>query len=147
MDKKLIAMIGGVVLIAGLFLPIVNSGGTSASFMSTAGGGIAWESLVMIGCGALAVILALIGQAKHVVWFGIVALGMTVWKFLETKNAIDAAGAAVPAGMELPPELASQMPTMNMLGWAVLGVGGLIMLIGGAMAWKDGASAPPPAAV
>lgn len=144
MDKKMIAIIGGVILIVGTFLPIGNGSGTSASFMFP-GEGTSWEGLVLIACGLLGVILAFIGQARHAVWFGIIAIGLLVWKYMEFKKLIDQANASVPAGIELPPELAAQMPTMNYLGWGVLCLGALVLLVGGALAWK-GPSAPSPAA-
>jgi hypothetical protein len=144
MDKKMIAVIGGVILVIGVFLPIVSGGGTSASFLLP-GEGMSWEGLVLLACGLLGAILAFIGQAKHSVWFGIVALGLLVWKYMEFKKLMDQAGAALPPGVELPPELAAQMPALNMLGWGVLGIGAVVLIIGGAMAWKGSAPAAPAA--
>jgi hypothetical protein len=37
------------------------------------------------------------------------------------------------------------MPSMNLLGWAVLGIGAVVLIIGGAMAWKGSAPAAPAA--
>jgi hypothetical protein len=144
MDKKMIAVLGGVILVIGVFLPIANGGGTSVSFMFP-GDGMSWEGLVLLACGLLGAILAFIGQAKHSVWFGIIALGLLVWKYMEFKKLMDQAGAALPPGVELPPELAAQMPSMNLLGWAVLGIGAVVLIIGGAMAWKGSAPAAPAA--
>ena len=144
MDKKMIAVLGGVILVIGVFLPIANAGSTSVSFMFP-GEGMSWEGLVLLACGLLGAILAFIGQAKHLVWFGIIALGLLVWKYMEFKRLMDQASAALPPGVELPPELASQMPAMNMLGWAVLGIGAIVLVIGGAMAWKGSAPAAPAA--
>ncbi|HTU13546.1 MAG TPA: hypothetical protein VMG08_21835 [Allosphingosinicella sp.] len=141
MDKKLVVVIGGIVLVIGLFLPIVSSGGQSFTYLSRGGEGIEWSGIVLIACGALGAILGLLNQAKHAVWLGIVALGIVVWRFLQTKGALDDAGAAIPSGIELPPELAAQLPAINFLGWGVLGLGAVILLVGGAMAWKGSSSA------
>ena len=146
MDKKLIVVLGGLILCVGTFLPLANASSTSVSFMMPGDGDAPVVGIMLAACGALGVLLALIGHARHAVWFGLVALALVVWKFLQLKNLMDQA-SAMTAGVELPPEVAAQMPTMNMLGWGVLGLGALIMVIGGAMAWKGGTSAPPPAAV
>ena len=142
MDKKMIIIVGGVVLIVGVFLPVASALGINVSFMFP-GEGVSWEGLVLLACGLLGVILAFIGQGKHAAWLGIAALGLLIWKYMEFKNELSRAGASLPEGIELPPELAAAMPSLNMLGWAVLGIGALIMTVGGAMAWK---SDPPAAA-
>jgi len=134
MDNKMIAAAGGVILAIGAFLPIASGSGQNPSFMFP-GEGMSWEGLVLLACGLLGVVLALIGQAKHTVWLGIAALGLIVWKFLDAKKAIDAMNSMI-GGADLPPELASQVPALNYLGWGVLALGALVMLIGGAMAWK-----------
>ena len=148
MDKKMIAVIGGVILVIGAFLPIVNAAGTSVSFMFP-GEGMSWEGLVLLACGLIGAILAFIGQARHSVWFGLIALGLLVWKYLQFKQLMDQASAALPSGVELPPELQAQVaaatPSMNLLGWAVLGIGAVVLIIGGAMAWKGSAPAAPAA--
>lgn len=139
MDKKMIAVLGGVILVVGAFLPIASGGGASASFMFP-GEGTSWEGLVLVACGLLGAILAFIGQTKHSVWFGVIALGLIVWKYMEAKKLMDQA-TSMTSGIELPPELAAQMPSLNLLGWCVLGVGALILTVGGALAWK-GSTAP-----
>lgn len=150
MDKKLIVILGGVVLIIGAFLPIAANPMRSASFIFP-GQGTSWEGLALVACGLLGVILALIGQAKHAVWFGIVALGLLIWKYLEASSNFDEMRGQLSSLDNLPPEFAAQlsanMPSINYLGWIVLALGALIMVVGGAMAWKGpAASAPPPAA-
>lgn len=141
MDKKLIAAIGGVILIIGAFLPIASGGGQNPSFMFP-GEGTSWEGLVLVACGLLGVILALIGQAKHAVWFGLIALGLLVWKFLDAKKAMDSLNSQI-QGVELPPEIAAQVPSLNMLGWGVLCLGALVLIVGGALAWKGPAASAP----
>jgi hypothetical protein len=143
MDKKLIAALGGVILAIGVFLPVANGAGQSISFISP-GEDSPVIGFILLACGALGVILALMGQAKHAVWVGLAALGLLIWKFIQLKGLIDQANGMV-SGTELPPEMAAQlsaaMPSMNMLGWGVLGLGALIMVVGGAMAWKSTAPA------
>lgn len=143
MDKKLIVVVGGVVLVVGLFLPIVSGGGQSGGFLT---GGIEWSGIVLILCGAGAAALGFMNQSKHAVWLGLAALGILVWRFLQTRDMMSQASAMMPDAASLPPELQSQlaaaMPSMNYLGWGVLGLGAVLILVGGAMAWKSN----PPAA-
>ena len=101
MDKKMIAVIGGVILVIGAFLPIASGGGQSPSFIFP-GSGTSWEGLVLVACGLLGAILAFMGQAKHSVWFGIAALGLLIWKYLDAKRAMDAINSMI-GGAELPP--------------------------------------------
>lgn len=146
MDKKMIAMLGGVILAIGAFLPVANGGGQSVSFISP-GDDSPIVGIILIVCGALGFLLALMGQAKWAVIPAIAALALVIWKFLQLKSLIDQAASSVPSGTELPPELQAQlaaaMPSMNYLGWGVLVLGGLVMLVGGAMSFK---SSTPPAA-
>jgi hypothetical protein len=138
MDKKLITVIGGIVLVIGLFLPIVSGGGQSGGFLT---GGIEWSGIVLLLCGVLAAILGLINQGKYAVFLGVAALGVVVFRFIQTKDMMGQAASMMPEGVELPPELASQlaaaMPSMNYLGWGVLGLGAVLILVGGALAWKS----------
>jgi len=145
MDKKLIVVIGGALLIVGLFLPIASGAGQSATYLT---GGIEWSGIVLILCGAGAAALGLINQSRYAVILGIGALGLIVWRFLQTRDMVSQA-STLPDGMEVPPEMAAQvaaaMPSVNYLGWGVLVLGALLILVGGALGWKSTAAAPPAA--
>ena len=137
MNAKTLTLAGAVVLIIGLFLPAVNVMGMGLSVLLP-GGQIQAPGLILLACAVLAGVLALIGQTKWAVVPGLGALGYLVWQFLEGQRAL--AGQS-----DIPPEAAEMVaalaPSMNYLGWGVMGLGALLILVGGAMAWKSAAPA------
>jgi hypothetical protein len=145
MDKKLIVILGGVILCVGTFLPIANGAGQSVSFMMPGDGDAPVIGIILAVCGALGLVLAFLGQAKWAVIPGLIALGLVIWKYLQLKGLMDQATATI-QGMEVPPEMQAQVaaatPSINYLGWGALVVGALILLVGGAMAWKSSPAAP-----
>jgi hypothetical protein len=139
MNSKMLTLGGAVVLVIGLFLPIVNIFGMSVNLLMPPGQGVSMEGLVLLACALLGGALALINQTKWAVVAGLAALAFLVWKFMEMKNGLSGASG------DVPPEAAealAQMASMNYLGWGVMGLGAVVMLVGGAMAWKSN----PPAA-
>ena len=72
-------------------------------------------------------------------WMQSLALGWLVWNYLRIQNTLGGGG-------DIPPEAAEMMtalaPSVNFLGWGVMGLGAVLLLVGGAMAWKSN----PPAA-
>lgn len=148
MDKKMIVLIGAAVTIVGLFLPIVNLPivGSINLLMPPTGIG---DGIFVLIFAVIAGVLALLGHVKHAVWPAICAIGFTAFKFFQLKGPMDEAAervAALTAGNPQAAEYLNQMgggASMNMLGWLVIIVGCIVMLVGGAMAWK---SAPPSAA-
>ena len=147
MDKKLIAIIGAAIVIVGVFLPVLSSRSMSAGILLS-GDDLNWRGLVVIGCALIGAVLALMRQTRHAIWPGVAILGFLVWQYVELTGRLGRM-ATIVSGDNVPPELAAmmtaRMPQINMLGWAVMGIGALIMIAAGAMAWKS-ASAPPPAA-
>jgi hypothetical protein len=143
MDKKLIVLIGAAVTIVGLFLPIVSVPIVGSVNMLLPGGGIGDGIFVLVFV-VIAAVLALLGKTRHAVWPAIAALGFIGYKFFELKGAVDRSMATLSSN----PEAAQYLESIgggvqiNWLGWIVLGLGALVMLVGGAMAWKSN----PPAA-
>ncbi len=143
MDKKLVVLIGAAVTIVGLFLPIINAPIIGSVNMLLPGGGIGDGVFVLVFV-VIAAVLALLGKTKHAVWPAIGALGFIGYKFFELKGAVDRSMAMISAN----PEAAQYVESMgggvqiNWIGWIVLALGAIIMLVGGAMAWKSN----PPAA-
>jgi hypothetical protein len=137
MNAKTLTLAGAVVLIIGLFLPAVNVMGMGLSVLMP-GGQIQVPGLILLACAVLGGALALMGQTKWAVIPGLGALGYLVWQFLEGQRAL--AGQS-----DIPPEAAEMVaalaPSMNYLGWGVMGLGALLILVGGAMAWKSAAPA------
>jgi hypothetical protein len=143
MDRKLIAIIGAAVIIVGLFLPVASSPNMSSSLL-LGGEGANWQGLVVLGFAAVGAVLALIGRTKHAVWPGIAVVAFLAWQYVEAQSRLDSM-ARMLAGTEIPPEFAAtltaRMPHHNIIGWAVMGAGALIMIAAGAMAWKKQAPA------
>ncbi len=135
MDKKLIAIIGAAVIVVGLFLPVVSS--VSSISLLIVGEHVSWVGLFVLACSVLGVVLAFLGMTRHAVWPGIVVLGFLLWQYLEVKSRLD----NTIYGADAVSMMAGRMPQINILGWAVMGAGALIMIAAGAMAWK-GSSAP-----
>lgn len=143
MNSKTLTLAGAVVLIIGLFLPVLTVMGISMNMIMPPGQSISGAGLVLVACAVLGGVLGLLGQGKWAVIPALAALAFLVWKFMEVQN-----GLSGQAGGELSAEQAqalSQLASMNYLGWGVMGLGAVVMLIGGAMGWKGGVSAPPAA--
>ena len=138
MNAKTFTLAGAVVLIIGLFLPIVSVMGISANLIMPGGQGVTGSGLILAGCAVLAALLALVNQAKWAVIPGLAAVGWLVFQFLEAQKQLSGGGDIPPEAQEM---LAAMAPSLNYLGWGVMGVGAVVMLIGGAMGWKSSAPA------
>ena len=141
MNSKMLTLGGAVILIVGLFLPVLSAMGMSVNMLMPPGEGVSGAGLVLVACAVLGGALALINQTKWAVVPALAALAFLVWKYMQLQNLLSTTVGDVPP--EAAEAMASMMPTVNILGWAVMGVGALVMLVGGAMAWK---SNPPAAA-
>lgn len=139
MNAKTLTLGGAVLLVIGLFLPIMSVMGITMNLLMPPGAGITMEGLVLLACALLGGALALLNQTKWAVIAGVVALGWLVWNYLRIQNTLGGGG-------DIPPEAAEMMaalaPSVNFLGWGVMGLGAVLLLVGGAMAWKSN----PPAA-
>jgi hypothetical protein len=136
MNNKVLTLAGAVVLIIGLFLPIASIFGISTNILMPPGESISGPGIILLACAVLGGILALINQTKFAVLPAVGALGFLVWKYMELKNGLDTATAGAGASAEMSAAI-SELASINILGWAVMGVGALIMLVGSAMAWKS----------
>lgn len=138
MNNKILVLIGAVVVIAGLFLPIANTldaaTGEPISITFLLPRGALGDGIVTLVLAVIAALLALINQTKHALWPALIGLVYLIWRFLEIKGAVDQATAML---SQLPPEMAQNFNIgLNYLGWGVLFAGSLILLAGGALAWK-----------
>ncbi len=139
MNSKTLTLAGAVVLIIGLFLPVLTVMGISMNMLMPPGQSVSGAGLVLVACAVLGGLLALLGQGKWAVVPGLAALAFIVWKFLEVQSGLNGTNTDVPAEAR---EALSQLASMNYLGWGVMGLGAVLILVGGAMGWK---SAPPAA--
>jgi hypothetical protein len=140
MNSKIITLAGAVLLIVGLFLPVASVFGVSVNLMSPPEGGVSIDAIVLIACGVLGGLLALVNQAKWAVIPGIGALGLIAFDYFRLSNGLSGASGELSAEQA---QMVSQLASINYLGWGVMGVGALVLLVGGAMGWKK--SAPPAA--
>lgn len=139
MDKKLVVLIGAAVTIVGLFLPIVDAPIIGSLNMLLPGGGIGDGVFVLVFV-VIAAALALLGKTRHAVWPAVGALAFIGYKFFELKGSIDQSMAANPEAAQILESMGGGVQ-INWLGWIVLALGAVIMLVGGAMAWKNSAPA------
>ncbi len=133
MNSKVLTLAGAVVIIIGLFLPIVTIFGMSMNMIMPPGQGVSGAGLVVLACAVLGGVLALVGQTKFAVLPALAGLAFLIWKFLEVQNGLSGGATDVPA--ETAAAIA-ELASMNYLGWAVMGLGAVVMLVGSAMAWK-----------
>ena len=123
MNNKILALVGVVLTIAGLFLPIASgadASGTTVNITFLLPNGELGDGVVTLGLAVVAALLAIFNLTKHVVWPALIGLGYLVWRFLEIKGVADMMGVSV-----------------NYLGWGVLFVGTVITLAAGAMAFSS----------
>src|SRR4051812_33962664 len=105
MNAKTLTLAGAVVLIIGLFLPIVSIMGISANLIMPPGQGVTGSGLILAGCAVLGGLLALVGQTKWAVIPGLAAVGWFVFQFLEAQKQISGGG-------DMPPEDAEMLAAM-----------------------------------
>lgn len=141
---KMLAMLGGVLLVVGvLLLPIVSMGGSGLVWINADDMLDKILAFVTIAAGALAILVVLMNKAKMAIPLGVIALGVVGFEFFRVKGLM-----APAAGDEAAAQMAEALGMgLSYTGWLALGAGALLVLVGGVTGMKDGASAPPPAAV
>jgi hypothetical protein len=136
MNSKLIVFVGAIVTIVGLFLPIANTFDPTTAAPVTINlllpNGALGDGIVTLVLAIICAVLALINQTKHALWPALIGLGYLIWRFTEIKGAIDTVLTML---SQLSPEAAANVG-VNWLGWGVLFAGSVILVIGGALAWK-----------
>jgi hypothetical protein len=150
MDSRILGLIGGVLIIIGIFLPLVTVtfGGESqsASFFDAIKAG-SWEGYVVLLCGIASIALAAMRKYRFLLITGIIALGVIILNFINFKSSI-----AKASGQSLE-QLESMGVTISTqwVGWLVLILGGLLLLVTGATGRNQpaapqyyGAQPPPP---
>lgn len=116
MLRKILALLGAAEVIAGTLLPIAETNNGKLALL-VRDGGVGWEGLILVALAILAVALALLGHAKHVLWPALLLLCFATWRFLDWQ------GNPGGTNMGIPP-------------WAVLGVGALTLVVAGALPWR-----------
>lgn len=153
MDSRILGIVGGVLVLVGIFLPIVTVSAAqagisqSASFFDSIKAG-SWEGYVLMLAGIASIVLAVLRKYRLLILTGVIALGVVILNLINMKSSIaKALGQADPAALEaMGVDISTQW-----LGWIVLILGGVILLIAGAMGGNRpapganyGAMPPPP---
>lgn len=151
MDSRILGIVGGVLVLLGMFLPLVTvtigSAGMSqsVSFFDSIRGG-SWEGWVLMLLGIASIILAVLRKYKFLIVTGVITLGIVVLNYINMKSSL--AKAMGSADAETLERMGVDVST-NWLGWLVLIIGSLVLIAAGAMAKGAPAaanwgSAPPP---
>lgn len=130
-NSRMIALIGAGLLGIGVFLPLVRVPklGTLNYFNNGSGDGV----IVLLLVGA-AVALALLNRVKHVIWPGLLSLGLIGFSFIRLQsNLSDVRGVA---GRDNPFADAAASAVQMEYGWAVLVIGAALIIAGGVIAWR-----------
>jgi hypothetical protein len=145
MDSRILGIIGGVLLLIGVFCPLiyVEPIQMSVAYIGS-GAGTSWEGLLLILLGIAAIALAVLRKYKLLLVPGIIALAILAYDYFQFKSKMSemvSAGSA--SGVDV-----DSLVSMKW-GWIVLILGALVLLVAGAMGRNlpaPGATygAPPP---
>jgi hypothetical protein len=153
MDSRILGIVGAVLVLVGIFLPIVTVTASqagisqSASFFDALKAG-SWEGYVVLLAGIASIALAVLRKYKLLLVTGVITLGVVLLNLINMKSSIaKAMGQTDAASLEaMGVDISTQW-----LGWIVLILGGLALLIAGVMGRNlpapganYGATPPPP---
>jgi hypothetical protein len=138
MNSRILGIIGAVLIIVGLFMPIVSIFGINISYFDSIKSGSGPDGFIFLGLGVISLILALINKTRLLIATGILTLGYVALSFIGYKSKMNEATSGVNS------ELSAQFSGLIQLqwGWAVLVLGGLLLLVAGIM--KKSGPAPIP---
>jgi hypothetical protein len=152
MDSRILGIVGGVLVLIGIFLPIVTVSAAqadisqSASFFDALKAG-SWEGYVVLLAGIASIVLAVLRKYKLLIVTGVITLGVVLLNLINMKSSISKAMGQTPESLEA---MGVNIST-QWLGWIVLILGGVALLIAGAMGRNlpapganYGAMPPPP---
>jgi hypothetical protein len=147
MNSRILGIIGAVLIIVGLFMPIVSIFGINISYFESIKSGSGPDGFIFLGLGVISLILALINKTRLLIATGILTLGYVALSFIGYKSKMSEATSSANS------ELSSQLSGLIHLqwGWAVLVLGGILLLVAGIMKKSGpdpipayGAPPPPP---
>jgi hypothetical protein len=137
MNTRLLGIIGAVLVIVGIFCPLVHvslSGvDITTSYFSTLTTGAGIDGAIVAGLGVISLIIALINLNRILIATGILTLGVVALDFFNFKSKMAelstlSGDASFASGVSL------------QWGWIVLVLGGLVLIVAGIM--KKSAPAP-----
>lgn len=138
MNSRILGIIGAVLLILGLFVPIVSIFGINISYFESIKSASGPDGFIFLGLGVISLLLALINKTRLLIATGILTLGYVALSFIGYKSKMSEATSGADS------QLNTQLGELIQLqwGWAVLVLGGILLLVAGIMK-KSG---PPPVA-
>lgn len=141
-SAMVIVIVGAVLLGAGVFLPLVKA--PLIGTFTLIGPG-EYHRAVMFVPGVIALVLALLGHTKHALWPGLVSLGAIGFGFYKVQESIDRFQDRIDlkfgdGALGKITGKASQLVELQ-IGWAVLVLGAVLIIAGGALAWRRDAGA------
>ncbi len=136
-NAKVIALIGAGLLVIGVFLPLVRVPKMGTMNYLAGGSG---DGIIVLVLAAAAGVLALIERTKHALWPGLGALAMIGFTFFTLQNRLSQARLSAREELGDNPFGGIAEAATNAIqleyGWAVLVFGALMVIVGGALAWK-----------
>jgi hypothetical protein len=151
MNNRIIGIIGAVLLIVGIFLPIVSIAGVISvsgfTVVTTAPISDSWPIILLILCGIGGLLLALTNNYRALIAPGFIALAVVVYGFIRMKSSMGGASDATGADAELAQQMASSVSIG--IGVYVMAAGAIVMIVAGVLKNKvavasAGYGAPPP---
>lgn len=141
MNNRMIVLIGCALLIVGTLLPVVDLPQPIGSINLLLPGGNVGDGIFVIVLAAIAGLLAFLGKTRHALWPGLLALAFLIWKFFQIQNIVHETRSAVFASDNGGAMLDSI--GMNYLGWAMLLIGAVVVVVGGALAFRARPASAP----
>jgi hypothetical protein len=144
-NSKVIALIGGVLLAIGVFLPLVRVPKLGTINYINNGSG---DGLIVLILAGVAIALALLERTKHAIWPGIASAAMIAFTFMRLQSRLAEVRERAERELEGNPfsgiaEAAAGAIQLE-YGWAVLTFGALMVIAGGALAWRRNGAADVP---
>jgi hypothetical protein len=132
MDSRILGIIGGVLLVIGVFCPLIGvdvlGQSMNVSYLGS-GTGTSWEGLLLILLGIAAIALSVLRKYKYLLILGVITIAILAYDYFSFKSKLSeqlaGAGDAVREQME-------NAISMKW-GWIVLLLGALALLAAGAM--------------
>ncbi len=138
MNSRILGIIGSVLIIIGIFMPIVSIFGINITYFDSIKSGSGPDGFIFLGLGVVSLILALINKTRLLIATGILTLGYVALSFIGYKSKMNEATSGVDS------QINAQLGNIIQLqwGWALFVLGGILLIVAGIMK-KSGSDAIP----
>jgi hypothetical protein len=153
MNNRVIGIVGGALLIVGIFLPLISISGIGVSgftVVTNAPIGDSWYIILLALCGVGGLLLALTNNYRALLAPGLIALGMLIYMFVKWQSGMASMGGPGGAAAGEDSELAQQIASAVSIGMGVyvMAAGAIVMIVAGVLKNKPtsastGYGAPP----